>query len=140
MFNTWICDVCRIVYSIYIYHLIRYSITCGFCHNFLDRGFLLSINLLNQGFLVVKLKSSLRKFYGWHHDLVNRYRISLSRMTTYMFRFVPTNTSLPHSWLFIGFVTRVAQLLSLVEQRLPPLSGTPEFTPVFVGFVLLKPP
>jgi hypothetical protein len=28
--------------------------------------------LLNQGFLLDKLKSSLRKFYGPHHDLVNR--------------------------------------------------------------------
>jgi hypothetical protein len=27
---------------------------------------------MNQGFLAVKLKSSLRKFYGRHHDLVNR--------------------------------------------------------------------
>jgi hypothetical protein len=28
--------------------------------------------LLNQGFLLAKLKSSLRKFYGRHHDLVDR--------------------------------------------------------------------
>jgi hypothetical protein len=32
--------------------------------------------LPNQGFLLVKLKSSLRKFYGRHHDLVDRYGIS----------------------------------------------------------------
>ena len=32
--------------------------------------------LLNQGFLV-KLKSSLRKFYGRHHDLVDRFGISV---------------------------------------------------------------
>jgi len=32
----------------------------------------------NQWFLVVKLKLSLRKFYGRHHDLVNRYEISVS--------------------------------------------------------------
>ena len=36
----------------------------------LDRRLLLTRKLLNQGFLVVKLKSSLRKFYGRHHDLV----------------------------------------------------------------------
>jgi hypothetical protein len=36
--------------------------------------------LLNQGFLLVKLKSSL--FYGRHHDLVDRYGISVSQMTT----------------------------------------------------------
>jgi hypothetical protein len=38
----------------------------------LDRGLLLTRKLLNQGFLLVKLKSSLRKFYGRHHDLVDR--------------------------------------------------------------------
>ena len=42
-------------------------------NDFLDRGFQLTRNLLNRGFLVVKLtlKLSLRKFYGRHHDLVN---------------------------------------------------------------------
>jgi len=38
-----------------------------------------------EGFLLVKLKSSLRKFYGRHHDLVDRYGISVSQMTTDMF-------------------------------------------------------
>jgi hypothetical protein len=28
--------------------------------------------------ILVKLKSSLRKFYGRHHDLVGRYGISMS--------------------------------------------------------------
>jgi hypothetical protein len=37
--------------------------------------------LLNQGFLLVKLKSSLRKFYGRHHDLVDRYGIFVLQMT-----------------------------------------------------------
>ena len=43
--------------------------------------------VLNQGFLLVRLKSSLRKFYGRHYDVVNRYGISvsLSQWTTYMF-------------------------------------------------------
>jgi hypothetical protein len=39
-------------------------------------GLLLTRKLPNQGFLLVKLKSSLRKFYGRHHDLVDRYGIS----------------------------------------------------------------
>jgi hypothetical protein len=46
---------------------------------------LLTMKLLNQGYLIVKLKSSLRKFYGRHHDLVDRYGISVSQMTTDMF-------------------------------------------------------
>ena len=64
----------------------------------LDGGLLLTRKLLNQGFLLVKLKSSLRKFYGRHHDLVDRYGIPVSQMTTD--RYVPlvhTSWSFPHS-------------------------------------------
>jgi hypothetical protein len=43
------------------------------CQDFRDGGLLLTKKLLNQGFLLVKLKSSLRMFYGRHHDLVDRY-------------------------------------------------------------------
>ena len=67
-------------YGIYFSQLIRYSRACGSYQDFLDRGL-----LLNQGFLLVKLKSSLRKFYGRHHALVSRYGISVSQMTTDMF-------------------------------------------------------
>jgi hypothetical protein len=38
--------------------------------------------ILNQGFPVDKLKSSLRKCHGHHHDLVNRNGISESQMIT----------------------------------------------------------
>ena len=55
------------VYGLYISQLIRYSRACGCDHDVLDIGLLLTRKLLNQGFLV-KLKSSLRKFYGRHHD------------------------------------------------------------------------
>ena len=53
--------------------------------DFLDRGLLLTRKLLNQGFLFVRLKSSLGKFDGSHDDLVNCYRTSVSQMTTNMF-------------------------------------------------------
>jgi hypothetical protein len=72
-------------YGVYNSQLIRYSIACGSYQDFLDRGLLLTGNLLNQGFLLVKLKSSLRKFYGCHHDLVDRYGISVSQNTMDMF-------------------------------------------------------
>jgi hypothetical protein len=49
---------------------------------FLERVVLLLRKLLNKGFLLVKLKSSLGKFYGRHHDFVNRYGITVSEMTT----------------------------------------------------------
>ena len=65
-------------YGVYFSRMIRYSRACGSHQDFLDRGLLLTRKLLNQGFLLVKLKSSLRKFYGRHHDLVDRYEISVS--------------------------------------------------------------
>ena len=66
----------------YISQLIRYSKACGSYQDFLDRGFLLTRKLLNQGFLLVKLKSSLRKFYSCHHDLVD----CVSQITMDIFR------------------------------------------------------
>ena len=53
-------------YRVYVTQLIRYFRACGSYQDFLDRGLLLTRKLLNQGFLLVKLKSSLRKFYGRH--------------------------------------------------------------------------
>ena len=44
----------------YISQLIRYSRACGSYHDFLHRGLLLTRKVLNQGFLVVNLKSSHR--------------------------------------------------------------------------------
>jgi hypothetical protein len=49
-------------YGVYISQMIRYSRACGSYQDFLDRGLLLTRKLLNQGFPLVKLKSSLRKF------------------------------------------------------------------------------
>jgi hypothetical protein len=65
--------------------MIRYSGACCSYQDFLDRGLLLRWKLLNQWFPLVKLKSSLRKLYGQHLDLVDRYGISVSQMTTDMF-------------------------------------------------------
>jgi hypothetical protein len=73
-------------YGVYISQMIRYSRACGSYQDFLDRGFLIARKLLNQGFLLVNLKSSLRTFYGRHHALVDRYGISVSQMTTEMFQ------------------------------------------------------
>jgi hypothetical protein len=65
-------------YGVYISKLIRYSRACGSYQDIHDRGLLLTRKLLNQGFLVVKLKSSLRKVYGRHHDLVDRYGVCVT--------------------------------------------------------------
>jgi hypothetical protein len=40
----------------------------------------LTQKLLKQGYVAPRLKSLLQKFYGRHHNLVDRYEISLSHM------------------------------------------------------------
>jgi hypothetical protein len=72
-------------YGVYISQLIQYSRTCGSYQKFLDRGLLLTRKLLNQGFLLTKMRSSLWKFSGRHHDLDARYEISVSQMATDVF-------------------------------------------------------
>jgi hypothetical protein len=72
-------------YGVYISQLIWHSRACGSFHNVIDRGLLLTRKPLNQEFLLVKLKSLLWKFYDRHHDLVDRYGIFVSQMTTDMF-------------------------------------------------------
>ena len=59
---------------------------------------------------MVKLKSSLRKFYGRHHELVDRYGITVSQMISDMFRYVVTTIPFPYMnvtyriTIFPGFV------------------------------------
>jgi hypothetical protein len=72
-------------YGVYISQMIRYSRACASYQDFPDRELLLTKKLLNQGFLLVKLKLSLRLFYGRH-----RYGISVSQMTTDMFHLSQT--------------------------------------------------
>jgi hypothetical protein len=73
------------VYGEYISQLIRYYRAGGSDQYFIDIWLLLTRKLLNQWFDMAKLKSSLRKFYSHHNDLVDRYGISVSQMTTDMF-------------------------------------------------------
>jgi len=71
--------------KIYISQLIRYSGAYSSYQNFLDIGLMLTRKILNQRFLMVKLKSLLRKLNSRHCDLVNRYGISMSQITTGVF-------------------------------------------------------
>jgi hypothetical protein len=59
-------------YGIYISQLIIYCRACGCYRDFHDRGLLLTLKLMNHGYPVVKLMSSLQRFEDHHHDLVNR--------------------------------------------------------------------
>ena len=69
--------------GVYISQLIQYSRACGSYQDCIDRRLLLRRKLQNQWFLLGKLKSLLRKFYGRPHNFVDRYEIS--QMTTDMF-------------------------------------------------------
>jgi hypothetical protein len=59
-------------YEVYISQLMRFARACSSYYDFFDIGLQIR-RLLNQGFLLVKLTSSLRNIYGRHHDLVDRY-------------------------------------------------------------------
>jgi len=113
--------------------LIRYSRACGSYQDFLDRGLLLTRNLLNQGFLLVKLNASLRKFCGRHHDLVDHYGISVSNDHRYVPLVVNTSRSFPQSRLVSEFVTRLTRRVPLVEQELLTLPEHRSSPPHFSG-------
>ena len=98
------------------------------------RGLLLTRKLLNEGFLLVKLKSSLRKFYGRHHDLVGRYWIiCVTNDHGYAPFVVNTFRFFLRSWLIIGFVTRWTRRVPLVEMELLTLPEHLGSLPVFSG-------
>ena len=78
----FICSNIPVAHGLSLSQMILYSRACGSYDDFLERGQLLTGKLLNQGFLLVKLKPLLRKIYGHHHDFINHYGISVSQITT----------------------------------------------------------
>lgn len=75
----------------FLQHLLIVSVRAVFqrfvhCLDFIDRYLLLIRKLQNQRFKVINLKSSLRTFYGRHHDLIICCRMSVFNMTACMFR------------------------------------------------------
>ena len=102
----------------------------GSYHDFLYRGLLLTRKLLNQGFLFAyKLKSSLQKFYGRHHDLVTRYNQSQITMNIFHLSYALSG----HLLIITGFVTRVTRRVPHEEQELPTLPEHQSSPPVFSG-------
>ena len=72
-------------YGVFISQLIRYARACRNYADFLYRARTLTNRLLEQGYVATRLKSSLQKFYGRHHELVDRYGVSISTMKTDLF-------------------------------------------------------
>ena len=116
-------------YGVYISQLIRYSRACGSYQDFLDRGLLLTMKLRNQGFLLVKLKSSLRMFCCRHHDLVDRYGISVPCSTCR--KYFPVLSSFMTYHRVCNYINTTG-ITSVAGTAYP--SGAHEFTSV--GFVL----
>ena len=68
------------LFSVFISQHIRYTRACSSNDCFILRARRLSSKLLKQGYLVERLNSSLREFYGRYADLIQQYEVSLSRM------------------------------------------------------------
>jgi hypothetical protein len=115
-------------YGVYVSQLICYSRACGEYHYVLfDRASRLTRKLQKQGYVAPRLLSSLNKFYGRHHVLVDRYEISVS--DGYWFGFFvellgflsPYRTWLPPDWP--RPTRRVLQQTGIADS-----SGAPGFT------------
>ena len=67
-------------YGVFISQLLRYARACSSYECFILRAARLSLKLLRQGYVMERLKSSLRTFYGRYGDLIKHYEVSLSQM------------------------------------------------------------
>ena len=67
-------------YGVFISQLIRYAKACSSYECFILRAARLSSKLLGQRYVMERLKSFLRKFYGRYRDLIKHYEVSVSQM------------------------------------------------------------
>jgi hypothetical protein len=116
---------------VYISQLIRYSRACGSYQYFIDRELMLARKLLNQGFLFVKLKSTLT--VATMTRLTVMEYICITNDHGYVPFVVSTSRSFAHSWLITGSVTRITQRVPLVEQEIFTYLEYPSSPPVFSG-------
>ena len=115
-------------YGVYISQLIRYSRACGSYHDFFDRELLLTRKLPKQGFLVIKLKSSLWKFYGRNHDLL--------AVTKYLFHEWPRIRSVlrNNNPVISSFMTYYQVPIQTLQCRINRLSGSTDYVNIKVFF------
>ena len=71
-------------YGVFISQLIRYARAFSSYECFILRAARLSSKLLGQGYVMDRLKSSFRKFYGRYRNLIKHYEVSLSQMLHYI--------------------------------------------------------
>ena len=118
----------------FISQLIRYSRAFDIYLDFIDRSRLLTQKLLNQGYVAPKLQSSFLKFYGRHHDLVDRYDKTVSKMKEDLFTWCPF-LILDLTWATWRVSCRKQRLLTLPEHlSLPPVFGGVHVVHLFLVF------
>ena len=119
-------------YGVFISQLIRYSRACSSYECFILRARRLSSKLLKQGYLAERLKSPFRKFYGRYGDLIQQYKVSLSRMlndwsltnkdfpTNQTFhQFHDLDTELDLHWLWVVSMEHLQRVWHASRERLP---------------------
>ena len=114
--------------------MIRYSRACHSYQDFLDRGLLLTMKLLNQGF----------HWWSWSHHFENLtsspwlgwplWNICVTNDHGIVLIVVNTSRSFPHSRCITEFVTKLTRRVPLVEQELLILPEHLSSPPVLVGF------
>ena len=65
-------------YGVYISQLIRYARCCSHYDDFRYRHKRLVDRLLSQGYIVLRLEKSFKKFYGRYQDLIEKYQRSVN--------------------------------------------------------------
>jgi hypothetical protein len=99
--------------------------TYGVYKDFFDRGLLLTRKLLNQGFLLVRLKSP---WLGWP-----LWNMCVTHDHGYVPLVVNTSRAFPNSRIITEFVTRLTRRMPLVHQELPSLPELLSSHPVLSG-------
>ena len=72
-------------YGVYVSQLIRYARASSLYEDFISRSRLLTSKLLKQGYTRNRLIATLKKFYGRHNNLVNKFDMSVTRIITDLF-------------------------------------------------------
>ena len=110
----------------------------------------LSSKLLKQGYLVERLKSSFRKFYGRYRDLIQQYEVSLSRhnlhsdpwpiVTSEPIRlsndYITLMPSLTFTELWVVSMEHLQRVWYASKKRLP--FRTPDSVPPFWDLLVLQ--
>ena len=131
---TWCCftnHFRRLYTYIYISQLKRYSRACGSWQDFLGRELLLTRRLRNQGFLLIKLRSSLQNFTVANLTWLTAMEYlchKWPRICSICHKLFPVLSSF---MTYHQLVTRLTRWMPLVEQELPTLPEHLSSPPVF---------